>query len=170
MNIQMEAEPLGDMEPHQSFISPPHSAATTYSQQSRSFSVSLNSSLPFLFSPPLYRCMQCMQCGVTAAFLFLFLCLAPSHGPCIFPRGGIMRASSDGWPRASHCIGALWLIELAKWKMKCQQGHAAQRGLLVFVWVRNRDEHTWSTSWLFQVLALGNLPERLQSPNGRRWS
>lgn len=102
---------------------------------------------PFSFLPPLVspyavHAVELPRCSSSSASL------PPSRGPCILPRRGIMRASSDGWPRASHCIGALWLIELAKWKMKCQRGHAAQRGLLVFVWVRNRDEHTWSTSWL----------------------
>lgn len=47
---------------------------------------------------------------------------------------GIMRVSSDGWPRASYRIGMLWLIELAKWKMKCQWGHSVHRAVGVCLW------------------------------------
>lgn len=64
------------------------------------------------------------------AFFLLFLHLSFPE-PYIFQRRGIMRASSGGWPCASHCIGVLWLIELAKWKMKCQQGHAVQQAVSV---------------------------------------
>lgn len=51
-----------------------------------------------------------------------------------FFKTGIMRASSDGRPRASYCIGMLWLIELGKWKMKCQWGHSVHRAVGVCLW------------------------------------
>lgn len=131
MNIQIEAEPWGDMEQPQSFISLPRSMA--YSRQSKSFSVSLTS---FFICIAHIQRMQQRSRGVLLALS------PPRFLPrlYIFLRRGIMRASSDGWPRASHCIGVLWLIELAKWKMKCQQGHAVQQAVSVCL----REKQRWT--------------------------
>lgn len=109
--------------------------------------------------------VHCTAHIVSAAvwLLLLLLCLFPGT---FFLHRGIMRTGGDGWPRASYCIGVLWLIELAKWKMKCQQGRAVQQAVSVCSRERNGDEHTWSPFWLLRDLALGSLPERLQPSNG----
>lgn len=91
-----------------------------------------------------------------AGLLFLYsrLCSICSHVSVVFllSRRGIMRASGDGWPRASYCIGALWLIELAKWKMKCRRGRSVRRAVSVRLWgkwrwTRSIDSQTFPCSW-----------------------
>lgn len=150
------------MEQPQSFISLPHSAATTYSQQSKSFSVSLN--------PPLISSIfvSCSLLPVTFITHIYPSCLALSLPPFsvlyIFPCWGIMRASNSGWPCASHCIGVPWLIELANWKMPARPC----RQHTVSVSLRKKRRRTHTIDFLtFPRPSI--LPERLQSLTERRW-
>lgn len=129
MNIQIEAEPWGDMEQSRSFIRPARTKCghNLFTAIQISFCI-VGFFFPFfflcLFASIIY-CVQYIQAAVhpfsTSGFLELY----------IFQRRGIMKASNGGWPCASHCIGVLWLIELAEWKMKFQQGHAVQQAVSV---------------------------------------
>lgn len=151
MNIQIEAEPSGDMEQHQCFICLPHSpaaAAITYSQRSKSSSVSTNS----FYHPSVFVSLRCSYTAHDEAMLqhfLLFLCLCFLF---IYQGQGIM--SQQRWVnvcvvlyRSAVINRACQMKSVMPARLSCTAGHQCLRdkqrwthmiGFLTFPDLRSR--------------------------------